>query len=387
MKNEKINYQFKILSALGIIFVICGHYGSNIFSIGNLFPYDTFHMPLFIFISGYFYKELNHSSISNVIKYTRKKLFHLMIPYWIWNCIYGAVALFLDHNTIWPFYISQEIAFSLDTLFIKPFQLGNGFIYNVAAWFVGALFLVEFSNCLCKYLFSYLKIDAEIFYGIIFFSTGYLAIKLSQSSWEHSWKIAITRTMYLLMWYEFGIIYHKYLEKRFSKMNLFMNQLILLIIASIIIMFLGENRSAVVYISRYPDSAIITIIRALIGILFWLNVSKALVPLLQNNTIVMYISNHTFSLMMHQAIVGLCINGILGLLHKYVNLFPGFDSSIFRRRIWYSYTINNLTEIHILYVILIMLIILYIIKLYEEKVIPLIKNNIAYTKYVSYWKR
>lgn len=49
-----VNQKFNILSALGIILVVGGHSG-----VGFLpwFPPYSFHMPLFIFISGYFFSS------------------------------------------------------------------------------------------------------------------------------------------------------------------------------------------------------------------------------------------------------------------------------------------------------------------------------------------
>lgn len=51
----KYNHTLGILSAFGIIFVVLGHVGENIFTLNEWFPYYSFHMPLFIFISGYFF--------------------------------------------------------------------------------------------------------------------------------------------------------------------------------------------------------------------------------------------------------------------------------------------------------------------------------------------
>lgn len=52
-----INMQFCILSALGMFFVVDGHLNNSYLDIGGLVPYYSFHMPLFAFISGYFYKR------------------------------------------------------------------------------------------------------------------------------------------------------------------------------------------------------------------------------------------------------------------------------------------------------------------------------------------
>ena len=55
--EKNLNIQFKILSALAICFVVCGHTGCSTLTLCGLFRYDSFHMPLFLFISGYFFSE------------------------------------------------------------------------------------------------------------------------------------------------------------------------------------------------------------------------------------------------------------------------------------------------------------------------------------------
>lgn len=56
-KVKPFNGEMNLLKMIGIVHVVVGHIRSQIFSILRQ-PY-TFHMPLFYFISGYFYDE-NH---------------------------------------------------------------------------------------------------------------------------------------------------------------------------------------------------------------------------------------------------------------------------------------------------------------------------------------
>ena len=51
--NTEENRQFRILSALGITFVVAGHLGYGVFDMGGLFPYYSFHVFIFLFVSGY----------------------------------------------------------------------------------------------------------------------------------------------------------------------------------------------------------------------------------------------------------------------------------------------------------------------------------------------
>ncbi len=64
--NTEENSQFRILSALGIIFVVAGHLGYGVFDMGGLFPYYSFHVFIFLFVSGYFYKDEAEKHIGDI---------------------------------------------------------------------------------------------------------------------------------------------------------------------------------------------------------------------------------------------------------------------------------------------------------------------------------
>ena len=83
--TDKTDYRFKILYAIGMIMVVAGHYteGGGINILANWFPYYGFHLGLFLFASGYFYKE---KSEQHVGQYILKKATHLLVPLFLWNC-------------------------------------------------------------------------------------------------------------------------------------------------------------------------------------------------------------------------------------------------------------------------------------------------------------
>ena len=69
------NQTFQFLTVIGILSVIMGHVDLDTFPLMNTWftPY-SYHMALFVFISGYFYKECNHSSVRSAGQYTWKKV-------------------------------------------------------------------------------------------------------------------------------------------------------------------------------------------------------------------------------------------------------------------------------------------------------------------------
>ena len=71
--TEKENKVFATLSGIGIIMVVSAHVNSVLNLFKDFFPYNSFFMPMFIFISGYFFKDKNVESVKNTKKYICKK--------------------------------------------------------------------------------------------------------------------------------------------------------------------------------------------------------------------------------------------------------------------------------------------------------------------------
>ena len=90
-----VDYRFKIVYCIAMLSVIASHClgkGSIEINIQGWFHYRSFHMPLFMFASGYFFKRKN---IENVLEYIKRKFKRLIIPIYIYNFIYGIYAQFL----------------------------------------------------------------------------------------------------------------------------------------------------------------------------------------------------------------------------------------------------------------------------------------------------
>ena len=89
----KIDYRFKILYALGMIMVVCGHaLGGGISIMNDWFPYAGLHLAIFAFSSGYFYKSFSEEHIG---KYIIKKIKDLIIPLYIYTFVYGIIVQIL----------------------------------------------------------------------------------------------------------------------------------------------------------------------------------------------------------------------------------------------------------------------------------------------------
>lgn len=94
MKRE--NWQFKLLYTVGIIFVVSGHCGNGGISLFyEWFTPYAFHLGIFAFSSGYFYKN---NVEEDVIKYISYKFKKLILPYYIYNFAYALFTIWMQRN-------------------------------------------------------------------------------------------------------------------------------------------------------------------------------------------------------------------------------------------------------------------------------------------------
>ena len=74
----KSNKKFMLLSTIGIFMVVDSHTFTAFNLFGDYIPYNSFFMPMFVFISGYFNKVDSSTKLST---YLWKKIKTLLLPY------------------------------------------------------------------------------------------------------------------------------------------------------------------------------------------------------------------------------------------------------------------------------------------------------------------
>ena len=178
-----------ILSAFGIIFVVDAHAWGGVGLMINIFPYNSFFIPMFCFISGYFF---NPEKANNLVRYLLHKVHTLLMPFFVWNFIYGILITLLRHTNL-VFYGSD---LSIKTLFILPFFEGSLFEINSPAWFVPALFMVIFTYAVL-YKIMFRGFPAFIVTFILAIA-GASCIFLSRKGYNNSLLLPVLKTGFLL---------------------------------------------------------------------------------------------------------------------------------------------------------------------------------------------
>ena len=209
MREE--NKQMRILSAIGMILVVAGHLGYSLFDVGGLFPYYSFHVFIFLFVSGYFYRE---EAEQQLLRYIGKKCKALLLPYFIWNLVYGILAVLL-HRT--GFSIGGEL--TLWNLFIEPFVSGHQFLYQFPAWFVPALFLIEVLNVLGRRVLSFLHLKKEWLIFAVSLLLGIATVALAKGGHVWGYYKFPGRLLFMMPGFQLGRIYKEKLENRVNKIS------------------------------------------------------------------------------------------------------------------------------------------------------------------------
>ena len=368
-ESQPTNMQFALLSALGIFFVVDGHLNNSFFDIGGLLPYYSFHMQLFVFISGYFCREDGRGLVSYGIKKCRR----LMLPYFAWNLIYGLLAALLRSR---GFAFGEPV--TLWTLFIEPFCTGYQFILNHAAWFVPALFLVELAHrglaelahwAQARQAQTELAHRAQAWrarqaqgepahrigrrtageWPLLFVSLllGLGAIWTAKHVGTEGFLLTLVRMLFLLPFYCAGNLYRRELEARDRLGSPAYFSLILL--AALVLALRGRPVIYAVSHCRDFPGYLTSYLSAFLGIAFWLRVSRILAPAIENSALVRYAGRNTYPIMMHHMMVFLGIKTVYAFLAKYAGIFTGFDFEAYKTDFYYCYYPRGLVQLRVFY--------------------------------------
>ncbi|MBD5519492.1 MAG: acyltransferase family protein [Lachnospiraceae bacterium] len=335
------NITFGILSALAIVMIVAGHVGYDIMTVGGLFPYYSFHVPLFLFISGYFYREEEED---RPFFYVKKKAKRLLLPYFIWNLVYGLAAWAL--RTFGGFAMGEAV--SLKSLFLDPFLNGYQFIYNFAAWFVPVLFLIEMMNLCMRLVLRKLHLQYEWLILAGSLAVGMAVVQLAIGG--HVWGLykAPGRILFLYPCFQMGQFYKKKLEVHDTLGNL---PYFAIVIGVQVVLSLCCNGLAYssVWCTGFANGPVIPYVTTVSGVAFWLRVARILTPSLGKSRAVGYLSRNTYAVMMHHVMAFVLVKGILAGIAAHTGYLADFDFVRFHTDIDYYYLVRGAETFQMVY--------------------------------------
>lgn len=341
VQSTSYNVTFGILSALAILMIVAGHAGYDILAVGGLFPYYSFHVPLFLFISGYFYREEEEKK---PLLYLKKKAKRLLFPYFVWNLVYGLIAWSL--RTFGGFTLGEPL--SLKSLFLDPFLNGYQFIYNFAAWFVPVLFLIETMNLCMRLVLQKLRLSYEWLILAGSLAVGMTVVWLAIGG--HVWGLYKTpgRILFLYPCFQMGQFYRKKLERHDTLGNLPYFSIVLGVQVVLHLCCNGLAYSSV-WCTGFANGPVIPYVTVMSGIAFWMRAAKVLTPALGESRAVRYLGKNTYAVMMHHIMAFMLVKGILAGIAANTGYLSDFDFTSFYTNIDYYYLLKGTEAFKMVY--------------------------------------
>jgi fucose 4-O-acetylase-like acetyltransferase len=332
--EDKLNY-ITIAKALGILLVVSGHVGGIYKYIGipiyftkpdELFPAYSFHIPLFIFLSGYFFKPIY---VENLKTLASKRLKTLVLPYYKWNFFYGVIVsilittkVFNNGNTITPF-----------NLIIEPLFGAYQYNLNGPAWFMISLFFIQiFYTFIKKFLKSNLeKIDFCMLIVIILVSIVSISISNNLEMKKHYIALFTSRTILGMLFFHVGFCFNTYIR---DKIKFSWKSLIVIIVVKLLFtVMVGKNIVLSMRTMIFYGNNITPLIVSLLGILYILNISELIETVMNKKNLYLirkvfnFIGTNTCSIMIHHMTINLAITITLKNVCNYVGILG--SSTIF----------------------------------------------------------
>lgn len=326
LQERETDVQFSFLKMIGIFFVVYGHVGPGISLFAeDWFPQGPMKLPLFVFVSGYFYSL---ASDEKPFSFLFKRVKRLLIPYFVWNLIYGLLA-FVLRACGW-IHFGEQI--TLKSLFWDPWVHGHQFQFNIAAWFLPALFLVSTVFVLIRFCLKKLKILNEWVLLMVFFAASYGIILFAQADHNHGPMLILIRTVCFLPFFQLGLVY----KTKLKHLNLpsFPFFGILFLLAAANVYFLKPTGAVTVW-CVFTGSALGHLISVLLAIAFWTKVAELLAPAVRKMSLLCFIGENTFSIMLHHAFVIFVINSILFSVSQF-GFVSSFDPKAYGDSVWYA---------------------------------------------------
>ena len=330
MSEKAINKQFKILYALGIFFVVAGHYangGVNFFF--DWFKPYAFHLGLFVFGSGYFYSKENENRVGCFVWSRLKKL---IIPLYAWNLFYAGLVLVLNGLGF-----EFPIQVNVYNLLIAPLNDGHQFIFNLASWFIVPFFMVQVFAVVLRKLLSKTGIKNEWVIFAIFLVIGMIGIGLASKGYYTGNWLVLSRFCYFLPFFAIGYLYKTVLEEKADKVASTIYFTVVFGIQALVMIIYGDAYAYTPSKCNNFDNAFMPIMIGVLGIAFWVRCAKLLVPVVGDSKVVRLVADNTYSIMMHHFLGLFLIKCFFAIIKYYGIACSSFDLEVFKSTPLYVY--------------------------------------------------
>lgn len=338
--RTKSNKKFMVLSAIGILMVVDHHTFTALNLFGSYLPYNSFFMPMFMFISGYFNKV---DSSTNLGKYILKKLRTLLFPYFLITLIVLGLQFLMN-----LFKTGETVSYPVTYILERVVTTGAPIMIATPMWFVITLFATLLIYAILKKILGRIW-NSYVFLGI-FVVLHFLSVYLSKTLDPDTiyWFLLPLKVLFFLPFLELGIIYRDKLEKKHeslpggAKLGILIG-LLLINMARTMYLPLPYDLAfdSIDDLSGFTSPYLVTpLLSSIIGILFWLTLVDIIGKPFYESRFVNYMSCNTFWIMgLHITFFNI-LNCILMAINENIVELSYFDVEAFRETEWYYWELS-----------------------------------------------
>lgn len=345
-KDGEENLAFRYLYGFGILFVVLSHCdGGGVEMLSNWMHFGAFHLGIFVFGSGYFF---NGKSIGRPMQYLWRKIKTLLIPLWCWNLFYGLVMALLH---LLGFSFGEKLSFT--NLILFPVNSENLYLLNMGSWFIFPFFCVQILYGMGKALLDTLgkPMITDRFLQAFFAAAGFAGVYLAGHVFHEYDLYPVFRILYFMPFYVCGILYKDFGEKVFCRIPAAVYLASCLFVSLMLNAFFGKTVYAIPSSCDYPFGVFATYLSGIVGILFWLEISRLLSEYGKPCGPLLMLGRSTWDIMLHQFMGIMGVKAVFALLSRLTGAFSDFDMAAFLSDIWYLYRPKGISEFALLYVL------------------------------------
>lgn len=354
--HKKLDHELLFSQVIGIAAVVNGHYDCLNTFISIYFPYYSWHMPFFIFISGILFSRTSFKQSFSRLFWHKCKT--LLIPALIINFFYGIISTVMRHYQFVLY--GRDISFH--NLFISPFLTNHQFENDVSLWFIFQLFSIEL---LTYGLYTLIKsiirkpFCRDITIVLMTFALSmYCFNSCRLSPAKSDVQTMLFRTGFLLFFFIAGIMYEWYIRPEINRWkNPQIGCYAAIIFQAVVYFFTRSKEPGYGVHGMNIDSNMNNFqpyLNFLTAAIFILCLARYLSPLLEKSRILQFIGSNLRYVVYHHQFCGIMIGFAAMILYAAGNrtIFPKFNPISYRTKWWYCFAVSEDPFGKILYLII-----------------------------------
>ncbi|MBO7502538.1 MAG: acyltransferase [Paludibacteraceae bacterium] len=296
-ENMQRNRPVDILRMIAILLVVMRHTAATPGAawLSHLFPVYSYHLALFLFVSGYLFRDMEWSGFG---RFVWKKTRNLLLPFLGWNIVYAGIVTLINLRHPVDYLPPTSQVWTFHALLVEPFISGHQYILNLATWFIGMFYLALLVYGLL-YMFARHIPDwaVLILYALVALAGLYSAsLPLTGRGW-----MVVQRIAYTLFFLQLGRCFRLYIEPRLSWGNI--GWFMLFILALWAPVMINGDHMYVLAFMNYDGHVLRPLLAGMFGCLFWMLASMVIARYVRSSKVEQLVSRNTWAIMTHHLLV------------------------------------------------------------------------------------